>query len=153
MHPRFQVIQLYLQPLQNDKIVAEERKLFAEERKSIKKTIRKQVATSFNKKLENMLTQLAGKGINLDKDTVVGEEDEEYEESEDEGMEDADGMESEDEGIDENDHDEQVLCFRKTIQVITIVFWYQDFMNHVENQDCMNHVETNQDLLRLFMLI
>ena len=89
-----------------DKLFAEERKLFAEERKSIKKTIRKQVATSFNKKLENMMTQLAGKGINLDKDTVVGEEDEEYEESEDEGMEDADGMESEDEGIDENDHDE-----------------------------------------------
>ena len=68
-----------------------------------------------------MLTQLADKGISLDKASVVGKEDEENEESDDEGMQDVDDemeneddeMENEDEGTDEDDQDEQVLCFRK----------------------------------------
>ncbi|GJV91510.1 RNA-directed DNA polymerase, eukaryota [Tanacetum coccineum] len=70
--------------------------------KILGKKIGKRIASSFNKKLENLLTQLAEKGIPLDKTPVVGEEDEEYEESDDEEMEVLD----EDEEI--NDGDDSV---------------------------------------------
>ena len=43
-------------------------KLVDEKDKSMKNSIRKKVAASVNKKLENMLRQLAEKGISLDKD-------------------------------------------------------------------------------------
>ncbi|GJW10834.1 reverse transcriptase domain-containing protein [Tanacetum coccineum] len=52
------------------------------------KIIGKRISSSFNKKLANLITQLAEKGISLDKTLVVSEEDEEYEESDDEEMED-----------------------------------------------------------------
>ncbi|GJY11044.1 hypothetical protein Tco_0379229 [Tanacetum coccineum] len=70
--------------------------------KILGKKIGKRFASSFNKKLENLLTELAKKGIPLDKTLVVGEEDEEYEESDDEEMEVLD----EDEEI--NDGDDSV---------------------------------------------
>ncbi|GKA53727.1 heat shock 70 kDa protein 16 [Tanacetum coccineum] len=56
--------------------------LIKKEYKKISKRIGK-IESSVNKKLENMLTQLAGKGIHLDKTPLVGENDEEYEESDD----------------------------------------------------------------------
>ncbi|GJY83592.1 hypothetical protein Tco_0496968 [Tanacetum coccineum] len=61
--------------------------LIETEGKKLGKKIGKRIASSFNKKLENLLTQLADKGIPLDKTPLVGEEDEEYEESDDEEME------------------------------------------------------------------
>ncbi|GJZ55295.1 hypothetical protein Tco_0610488 [Tanacetum coccineum] len=76
--------------------------LIETEGKKLGKKIGKRIASSFNKKLENLLTQLAEKGIPLDKTPVVGEEDEEYEESDDEEMEVLD----EDEEI--NDGDDSV---------------------------------------------
>ncbi|GKD44683.1 hypothetical protein Tco_1269328, partial [Tanacetum coccineum] len=76
--------------------------LIETEGKKLGKILGKRIASSFNKKLENLLTQLAEKGIPLDKTPVVGEEDEEYEESDDEEMEVLD----EDEEI--NDGDDSV---------------------------------------------
>ncbi|GJV37846.1 putative F-box domain-containing protein [Tanacetum coccineum] len=61
----------------------------------------KRISASFNKKLVNLMTQLAEKGISLDKTPVVGEEDEEYEESDDEEMEDEEYEESDDEEYEE----------------------------------------------------
>ncbi|GKA36266.1 putative F-box domain-containing protein [Tanacetum coccineum] len=52
------------------------------------KIIGKRISASFNKKLVNLMTQLAEKGISLDKTPGIGEEDEEYEECDDEAMED-----------------------------------------------------------------
>ncbi|GJV15593.1 hypothetical protein Tco_1360916 [Tanacetum coccineum] len=72
------------------------------EGKKLGKILGKRIASSFNKKLENLLTQLAEKGIPLDKILVVGEEDEEYKESNDEEIEVLD----EDEEI--NDGDDSV---------------------------------------------
>ncbi|GKD74454.1 putative F-box domain-containing protein, partial [Tanacetum coccineum] len=60
------------------------------------KIIGKRISASFNKKLVNLMTQLAEKGISLDKTPVIGEEDEEYEESDDEAMEDEEYEEMED---------------------------------------------------------
>nr|GEY82915.1 hypothetical protein [Tanacetum cinerariifolium] len=54
---------------------------------ALSKKIAQRLSSSFNKKLENMLTQLAEKGMYLGKFPVVGEEDEEYKESDDEEME------------------------------------------------------------------
>ncbi|GJX16071.1 hypothetical protein Tco_0216903 [Tanacetum coccineum] len=88
----------YTQDEVNDLIETEGKKLG----KILCKKIGKRIASSFNKKLENLLTQLAEKGIPLDKTPVVGEEDEEYEESDDEEMEVLD----EDEEI--NDGDDSV---------------------------------------------
>ncbi|GKB27794.1 hypothetical protein Tco_0867195 [Tanacetum coccineum] len=67
------------------------------------KIIGKRISASFNKKLVNLMTQLAEKGISLDKTPVVGEEDEEYEESDDEEMEDEEyeEMEDFDDGLEE----------------------------------------------------
>nr|GFA23303.1 hypothetical protein [Tanacetum cinerariifolium] len=80
-------------------------------RKSLGKKIAKKLS-SFNKKLENMMTQLAEKGMYLDKTPVVSEEDAEYEESDDEEMEVLDEDENEDENEDEdeeiNDGDDSV---------------------------------------------
>ncbi|GJZ79656.1 3-ketoacyl-CoA thiolase 2, peroxisomal-like protein [Tanacetum coccineum] len=54
------------------------------------KIIGKRISASFNKKLVNLMTQLAEKGISLDTTPMIGEEDEDYEESDDEAMEDVD---------------------------------------------------------------
>ncbi|GJT33474.1 3-ketoacyl-CoA thiolase 2, peroxisomal-like protein [Tanacetum coccineum] len=63
------------------------------------KIIGKRISASFNKKLVNLMTQLAEKGISLDTTPMIGEEDEDYEESDDEAMEDVDdGVEYEVEG-------------------------------------------------------
>nr|GEZ59722.1 hypothetical protein [Tanacetum cinerariifolium] len=60
------------------------------------------------KKLENMMTQLAEKGMYLDKTPVVSEEDAEYKESDDEEMEVLDEDENEDEDEEINDGDDSV---------------------------------------------
>nr|GEV26617.1 hypothetical protein [Tanacetum cinerariifolium] len=91
-------LQLKQQP--NTPFVAESGKKL---RKSLGKKIAKRLSSSFNKKLENILTQLAKKGMSLDKTLVVGEEDEEYEESDDEEMEVLDEDEDEDEEINDGD--------------------------------------------------
>ncbi|GJW90875.1 putative F-box domain-containing protein [Tanacetum coccineum] len=68
------------------------------------KIIGKRISASFNKKLVNLMTQLAEKGISLDTTPMIGEEDEDYEESDDEAMEDVDdGVEYEVEGMDDED--------------------------------------------------
>ncbi|GJT47051.1 hypothetical protein Tco_0955766 [Tanacetum coccineum] len=64
----------------------------------------KRISAYFNKKLVNLMTKLAEKGISLDKTPVIDEEDEEYEESDDEAIDDVDdGMEYEAEGMDDED--------------------------------------------------
>ncbi|GJT45172.1 ADP,ATP carrier protein, mitochondrial [Tanacetum coccineum] len=68
------------------------------------KSIGKRISAYFNKKLVNLMTKLAEKGISLDKTPVIDEEDEEYEESDDEAIDDVDdGMEYEAEGMDDED--------------------------------------------------
>ncbi|GJV36949.1 hypothetical protein Tco_1409426 [Tanacetum coccineum] len=74
--------------------------LIETEGKKLGKKIGKRIASSFNKKLENLLTQLAKKGIPLDKTLVVGKKDEEYEESDDEEMEVLDEDEETNDGDD-----------------------------------------------------
>ncbi|GKB17337.1 hypothetical protein Tco_0851260 [Tanacetum coccineum] len=74
--------------------------LIETEGKKLGKILGKKIGSSFNKKLENLLTQLAEKGIPLDKTPLVGEEDEEYEESDDEEMEVLDEDEETNDGDD-----------------------------------------------------
>ncbi|GKD67406.1 hypothetical protein Tco_1309514, partial [Tanacetum coccineum] len=74
--------------------------------KSLGKKIAKRLSSSFNKKLESIMTQLPKKGMSLDKTPMVGEEDEEYEENDDEEMEVLDEDEDEDEEI--NDGNDSV---------------------------------------------
>nr|GEY24637.1 hypothetical protein [Tanacetum cinerariifolium] len=66
----------------------------------------KRISASFNKKLDNLMTQLAEKGISLVKTPVVGEEDEDYEESDDEEMEDEEFEESDDEEMEDEEYEE-----------------------------------------------
>nr|GEY30551.1 hypothetical protein [Tanacetum cinerariifolium] len=89
----------YTQDEVNDLFKTEGKKLC----KSLGKKIAKKIYSSFNKKLENIMTRLAEKGMSFDKTPMVGEEDEEYEESDDEEMEvlDEDEEENENEKEDE----------------------------------------------------